>query len=459
MPNDTRTALLGGSYMVAMDEDWGIGPTVYGAAKGNFGGLFTVGFTAQHRKRLGSSTYLATSLYAGAGGGVSMPDVRFGGGLMLRPEISLRNEWGNWSGGLSLSHVRFPSGNIRGTSIGFVLGYADGFRSFSPSSAGKKASSYRRTGMGFDEIGLNVGSYRPRHSALGRDGSPLGRQIGQVGAALRQYVSDGAWWGLEAAGASSGGADGYMEVLGMLGEDYELVAGLPRLGWQAGVGLGGGGNLNTGSGWLVKAGPTLRWKTPWGPSLRLEAGFVGRPAGSFNANFLRLSASLPLDRLSDVYASSGDAEGRIANQVVGASLQHLRRVRFKDGREESVGLLGMRITRDLGPHVYGMAQAGSAAFGSAGAYSYGLLGLGLQTQPSAGMPVSVGLEMGLGAGGGGGIAVSGGAIAQTEAWAEWQWERVRLHAGLGQWRSLRGQTQSSPSFNLSVGYAFGALSR
>ena len=52
MPNGERIALAGGSYLLAFNEEWGFGPSVYGAAKGNFGGLFTAGFTAQRRWRL-----------------------------------------------------------------------------------------------------------------------------------------------------------------------------------------------------------------------------------------------------------------------------------------------------------------------------------------------------------------------------------------------------------------------
>ena len=85
MPTQERIALLGANYLVAMNEDWGIGPGFYGSAKGNFGGIFTVGFTAQRRWRLGPDLHAAASLYAGAGGGLSSDKVRFCGGLMLRP--------------------------------------------------------------------------------------------------------------------------------------------------------------------------------------------------------------------------------------------------------------------------------------------------------------------------------------------------------------------------------------
>ena len=81
---------LGGSYLLALDDDWGVGPTVYGSAKGNYGGLFVGGFTLQRRWALGEQTHLALSLFTGSGGGVSQSDLHFGGGLMLRPEISVR---------------------------------------------------------------------------------------------------------------------------------------------------------------------------------------------------------------------------------------------------------------------------------------------------------------------------------------------------------------------------------
>lgn len=458
MPTGESAAMLGGSYLLAMNEDWGVGPSVYGAAKGNYGGLFTVGFTAQYRHRLGSSTYLAGSLYAGAGGGVSSPAVRFGGGLMLRPELAIRSEWGRWSLGLGVSRIAFPSGNVQGNALSASLSYADGFRSYSPDDAGRHSSQYERTGMGFDEIGLNLGAMSPRKQSVGRSGRALGQRVGLVGASLRQYRTEGAWWGVEAAGAASGGADGYMDMLASLGEDYAVPSRQLRLGWQLGAGLAGGGDLNTGNGWVLRAGPTLRWQTPWGPSLRVEAGYFGRPGGSYNASFARMSLSMPLEALQQrQFDGLTSRSGQITTQSIAANWQQLRKVRFKDGRTENVGMLALRLTRELSPQWYGVAHAGSAAFGSAGAYSFGLVGAGLQMRPSASLPVKLGAELSAGAGGGGGIAVSGGAIAQGEVWAEWQRERLRVHAGVGQWRSLRGDKQSAPLISVSLAYAFGSL--
>jgi hypothetical protein len=79
MPDGGRTAFASVSYMMALDDDWGFGPGVYGAAKGNYGGIFTVGFTGQRRWRLNSNTHLAASLYVGAGGGLSSQQLRRSG--------------------------------------------------------------------------------------------------------------------------------------------------------------------------------------------------------------------------------------------------------------------------------------------------------------------------------------------------------------------------------------------
>lgn len=459
MPDGGRTAFASLSYMMAYDEDWGFGPGVYGAAKGNYGGIFTVGFTGQRRWRLSSSTHLAASLYVGAGGGVSSQQLRFGGGLMLRPELSVRTETGAWYTGVGISQIRFPSGNVKsGVGLAFTLGRAMEFASFSPDDAGQPGRSGRRTGLGFDEIAFIGGVEKPRASSRDRSGNPRTTNVGKAGAELRQYIADGSWWGVEASGAAKGGADGYMEVLGQIGQDWALF-GSPRLriGGQLGAGLAGGGNIDTGNGWLLRAGPTLRWITPWGPSLRVDAGYTYAPSGAYSASYVRAALSMPLDRTPTLIGD--DPGGTVRAQQLGASVLYLPRVRFKDGRKEAVTHLAVNMSREFSSNVYGSALAGSAAAGSAGAYSFGLFGLGVQSEPLWG-GMRVGAEWLVGAAGGGGVAVGGGAVTQAEAWAQWQLaERLRLRAGIGEFRTIRHNQQSTPLAHLSLSYAFGTLQR
>ena len=460
MPDGGRTAFASMSYLMAFDDDWGFGPGVYGTAKGNYGGIFTVGFTGQRRWRLSANTHVAASLYVGAGGGLSNAQTRFGGGLMLRPELSLRTENGPWYTGIGVSQIRFPSGNVKsGVGLAFTVGRAMDFASFSPGDAGLPARAGRRTGMGFDEIALTAGFEKPRPSSRTRSGTPHSGKVGKAGGELRQYIAEGSWWGVEAAGAAKGGVDGYMEVLGQIGQDW-AVFGTPRLrvGGQLAGGLGGGGNVDTGNGWLLRAGPTLRWITPWGPTLRLDSGVTYAPSGAYTAPYVRAVLAMPLDRTPTLIGR--DPGGTVRVQQLGASVLHLPRVRFKDGRKEAVSHLAVSMSREFSPHVYGTAQAGSAAAGSAGAYSFGLVGLGLQSAPLAGGSTRIGAEWLAGAAGGGGVQVGGGAVTQAEVWAQWQLaERLRLRAGLGQFRTLRGNDQSSPLAHLQLSYAFGTLQR
>ena len=462
LPTGDRIAMAGATYFVAVDEDWGFGPSFYGAAKGNYGGLITMGFTAQRRWRLWQNTHLAAGLSVAAGGGVSSDQVRFGGGLMLRPEVSIRTEFDSWYAGVSLAQIRFPSGNVNGTSLGLVLGHISDFNSFSPSDSGRRGMATTRTGFGFDEVVLFGGFYKPTSSSRNRSGDPLGSRMGTAGADMRQYIADGSWWGVEAAGAAQGGADGYMEALLTAGQDWALWTSGPRLGLQLGAGLGGGGGVDTGSGWLVHAGPSARWDTPWGASLHLDGGLARSYSGHFTAPYVHVGLGLPLDRLPSVFDANDSSTGVVRNQQMFAGLEHLSTVHFKDGSSAPVTELAIVMTRELTSSFYGVAQAGSAAVGHAGAYSFGLFGLGLQSPYVLGQ-MRFGVEALAGAGGGGGVAVGGGAIGQAEAWGEWvgsgELDRLRLRAGIGEWRTLRGSSQSSPMLSLSVGYAFGALAR
>lgn len=459
MPDGGRAAFASLSYLMAYDDDWGFGPGFYGTAKGNYGGIFTVGFTGQRRWRLSGNTHLAASLYVGAGGGLSSDKMRFGGGLMLRPELSLRTETGRWYSGVGISQIRFPSGNVKsGVGLAFTLGRSMDFTSFSPDDAGRFGRAGRRSGMGFDEIALTGGMEKPKASSRRRGGQPYSGRVGKAGAELRQYIADGSWWGVEASGAAKGGVDGYMEVLGQIGQDWALF-GTPRLrlGGQFAAGIGGGGDVDTGNGWLLRAGSTLRWITPWGPTLRLDAGYTHAFSGAYGAPYLRAVLAMPLDRTPTLIAQ--DPGGTVRVQQLGASVLHLPRVRFKNRPDESVTHLAVSMSREFSPWLYGTAQAGSAAVGSAGAYSFGLFGLGVQSRPLWGR-MRFGAEWLVGAAGGGGVRVGAGAVGQGELWAQWQLaERLRLRAGVGQFRTLRGSDQSSTLSHLQLSYAFGALQR
>lgn len=76
LPAGERMGLLGVAYVIELSPGWWVGPSLYGAATGRRGGLFTWGGEVQRRWRLSEHWGLAAGLYAGGGGGAAAPGRR-----------------------------------------------------------------------------------------------------------------------------------------------------------------------------------------------------------------------------------------------------------------------------------------------------------------------------------------------------------------------------------------------
>jgi hypothetical protein len=447
LPQGERMGLVGGSLLFDIGNDWGLGPAVYGAATGHRGGLFVGGVEVQRRWPITRGWSLAAGLFAGGGGGASAP---VGSGLMLRPALTLLTDLGpSLQAGLSWSHLRFPSGDIRSNQLGLVLAWRQEFRHYVGAGSGAAVASSQSSGLGFDRIAATATQYRLR------DGS--GRRIGLAGARVeRRSGLDGLIWGLEAAGAAAGDAAGYMEILGTAGASVALLpAALPswRVGARVAAGLGGGGAVPTDGGLFGKASLGTQISPLPGWSLGAEIGTVRGANGPLRARMAQVWLGVDLEPGLD----GRTAPGRVVRAEWTAALQHHTRVPRKDGRTASLDTIGLKLTRQLGEHVYATGQAHSAYGGGAGAYSVGLVGLGVATRPDA--PRRFGAELLAGAAGGGSVQTGGGALYQALAWAgvssaagsEWR-------VGAGAARARRGGS-SSPVIELSWTRAFGLAGR
>ncbi|MDQ6681219.1 MAG: hypothetical protein M3Y67_09710, partial [Pseudomonadota bacterium] len=160
-PGDEPVGLLGTSYLVDVPvvDGLAIGPAVYGAITGRRGGFFTVGAEAAWRRQLAGPFGVELGLYAGGGGGAGAPQ---GGGLMLRPHADLLWDFGPFALGLSVSKVRFPSGRIDSTQVGFVFNAINDFRYVPAENLATPVRSRGRAGFGFDRVQLVSGVYRTR---------------------------------------------------------------------------------------------------------------------------------------------------------------------------------------------------------------------------------------------------------------------------------------------------------
>ena len=447
LPGGERLGLVGGTLLLEAAPGWWLGPAAYGAASGERGGLFVGGVEVQRRWRFGPRQLVA-GLYAGGGGGASAP---VGGGLMLRPALTLLQDLGPLQAGLSWSHVRFPSGDIGSSQLGLVLAWDGQFRHADAGRAGAIGSDALRSGVGVDRLLATVGSYRLRDR-----GSPE-RRIGLVGGRLERFSDDGHWhWGLESAGAAAGSASGYMEILASAGWELaplpQVLPGL-RAGLRGAVGLGGGGAVPTAGGVIAKAALTLSARLTPTLATGIEVGTLRATDTALRAPTLQWWLALDLEPRRDPGAGSTPSQGGLQRSEWTAALQQYRGAQRLDGSRRPLETIGIKFNRYAGQHLYLTGQAHSAFAGGAGAYSIGLVGLGIASAPAA-SGWQAGAEALVGASGGGGIDTSGGALLQTLAWAGWQASPAsQWRVGVGALRSLRGNL-STPIVELAWTWSF-----
>ncbi|HJV94789.1 MAG TPA: hypothetical protein VJ608_02080, partial [Albitalea sp.] len=295
LPGDERMGLIGTSYLVDVGHGVSLGPAVYGAISGRRGGMFTVGAEAAWHRPLVGPLALDLGFYAGGGGGGAAP---VGGGLMLRPHVDLTWDFGPYRAGLSASQVRFANGQINSRQLGLVWSAATDFRYVSPERIGERSSISGRSGVGFDRVQAVLGVYRPRPGVRGNSGALMPTTIGFVGTRLEHAIDDNAYWGLEAAGAASGGVAGYAEYLATFGTETTPLRDV-TIGARMALGMGGGGDVSVGGGLLVKGGVYVTARLTRELGLSLEGGVTAAPQGDFRALHAAASLNWILDDPSD----------------------------------------------------------------------------------------------------------------------------------------------------------------
>ena len=448
LPGNERMGLVGTSYLLEVAPGVSVGPAAYGAITGQRGGFFTVGVEAAWHRQLVGPLGVEAGFYAGGGGGGAAP---VGGGLMLRPHVDLLWDLGGYRAGVSLSQVRFANGAISSQQLGLVWSTGTDFRYLAPDRIGTRASSNTyiggRTGVGFDRVQAVVGVYRPRAKATRISGGPLPANIGLVGIRLEQSLNDNAYWGVEAAGAGSGGVAGYAEYLATLGTERAVWGDRLTLGGRVALGMGGGGDIGVGGGLLAKAALYGIVRVTRELGVSVEGGYTRAPQGNFSALHGTLALNWILDDPSDPTAG---ARSTRTEWVAGASRYKAAR---KDGTQRNLDAVTLKINRFVTNNVYLTGQAHSALGGDAGGYSVGLFGVGVQVPLATGW--RVGAEALAGAAGGGGVDTRGGALLQPMAYVDTDLGRsLSLRLAVGRVKALRGPF-SSNVVDLSLVFPFG----
>lgn len=449
LPGSETIGLLGTGYALALGSGLSAGPALYSAVAGGRGGFFVVGVDGAWQTERVGPWALRLGLYAGGGGGGGAP---VGGGLMLRPHADLLLHFdssllGRGDAGLSWSQVAFPSGAIRSSQLGFVVGFETGFRAHREPRAEEwpdvPASSGQGTGLGFDRVQLLAGTYAPR-------GAGARARIGVVGARAETLVGRHGSVGIETNGAASGAAAGYAEVLATLGLETGTAGDAIRLGGRIELGAGGGGTVGTGGGLLVKSSLATAFRIAPATELAFEAGWARAPRAGFSAPFATLGL-----RWSLAHAPGGTADPP-ARYVFASGIETYMRVGRNDGRTRSLSNVTFALSRFVAEDIYLTGEVHSAAVGGAGGFSVGLIGAGYER--AVGARTRIGAELSGGAAGGGGVGSGGGAVVQPMLFAAWTVSpSASLRIGAGEIAALHGSLRSPViAARLDLAYDAGA---
>lgn len=447
LPGDETMGMLGSSYLVETLPNLYAGGAAYGAVTGHRGGFFTVGGEVAWHKKIVSSWALESGLYVGGGGGGGATAL-VGGGLMLRPHVDVLWTAGDYRAGVTASVVSFPTGQISSNQWGVVFSADTQFRQRDPFFSSDEMESTQRGGVGFDRVHAVMGVYQGQVFAQ----QGVRSTIGLVGFRMEQMQTRNRYWGIEAAGAASGGAAGYAEFLATVGAEQTLAADL-TLGVRAAAGMGGGGAVSVGGGQLYKLGAYASVHLNRSMQFEMEGGQAVAPDGLLNTRYAIANVILDLDHPF--------AETEVVNtdryEWLGGTCRYLSTA-HRDGVNSTMDVVSLKVNRYLDETLYLSGQAHSAYGGKEGGYSVGLFGVGLHT-PTLWERLSLGGEMLLGAAGGGGVESSGGAIVAPNVFAEWQLnELFSMRLNTGRVKSLGGALNTQ-TVDLSINFSYATQSR
>lgn len=450
LPHDEPLSLLG----LASTADLGpfyLGPGLYGAVRGGRGGFFTFGLEGGIRVRTTRRLPVEwdAGLFLGGGGGASAPQ---GGGLMVRPHLGMALYLGNVRLGAEVSRVRFPNGGIDSTQGALTVG-------FSYDRLWVPGDGWGRTfggGVGWEGRGLalEVVKVDPSGSARTRRGTAQW-PLDLAGVSLTADLH-GPWFRfLNADGAVRESSSGYAQALGGLGLRMPL-SGPVGLEARLAAGMGGGGGLDTGGGFLVagEGGLTLGIGA-WRGTASL--GFLKAPGGHFVSRTITLRFAHHFSVPAPMEGDGTLADVDLAGWRMGSGALIYRRAPRQDGPNGPVQMMALRVDRSLSQALYLTGEAASATGGGAGGYSTGLVGAGCQTPAWARQRLF--LEAAIGAGGGGGLRPGGGFLTSLRTGWRLQLPRgLELDASVGQVQAPRGVLDAT-TYGLGLHLRFATLIR
>jgi hypothetical protein len=435
------------------------GITLYGAATGRRGGFFTGGYTLGLENRLTDNWILDAGGYVGAGGGGSAAQ---GGGLMVRPHIGLKYDL-SWSVlGLNYSYVDFPNGAISSDAISLSLDIPFTSPTLSWENDGLTEADYfvddlSNVSLHRSHLSARIRAYYPASGSKTTTGGDLNNSLGLVGVEYSYFLDDNWFTTFETAGAVSGGVGGYAELLAGIGyrlslTDDDRLALLPALV----IGGAGGGEVETGGGFVTRANLGLEYRFSPDLSLIMDGGYITAPDGNFDTPYLGFNLAYVMETFAQDQKGSPLRETDLVKTIkwrFRPAHQWYFDAQRKGGSSRDMQLLGGKIDWMVGDLWYLTGQGLSAYEGGAGGYSEGHWGLGVLSPSWKNLKLYG--EMLIGAGGGGGVDSGSALMYKPSIGVEYNLnDDFSLQTGIGKVISKEGNLDAT-TFDVSLVWRFG----
>ncbi len=436
------------------------GITLYGAASGRRGGFFTGGYTLGVERKLTDNLILDAGSYVGAGGGGAAAQ---GGGLHIRPHIGLKYDFNSSVLGLNYSYVEFPNGDISSDAIALSIDFPFSSPIFNWENDGLTAVDYfganwRNISRHRSHLAARVRSYSPASGSKTTTGGSLDNSLGLVGVEY-SYFLDENWFAIfETAGALSGGVGGYAELLAGLGYRLPLTKD-DRVALLTSITIGGagGGEVDTGGGFVARSNLGLEYRLSPHLSLIMDGGYLSAPNGNYDTPY----AGFNLAYVMETFAQDQKGAPLTETELIKTTKWRFRPAhqwyfdaQRRDGSLRDMKLFGGKIDWKGGDWWYLTGQGISAYEGGAGGYSEGHWGVGIFS-PSWNNWQLYG-EMLIGAGGGGGVDSGNALLYKPSVGLEYKLNNdFSLQTGIGKVISKDGNLDAN-TLEANLVWRFGA---
>jgi hypothetical protein len=463
LPGGESMGMLGGDLLVSVHKNLRVGVGAYGAVEGERGGFITLGVEGELQQRISDAWVSRAGLFVGAGGGHGS-NALAGGGLMLRGDLGITYESNGYGNiGLGVSHVRFPSGDIKSTQPYVQYEYpfnsllGSGWLNPPPGKSSLRVDSVQASKNEFALVGRH---YQFPSSAKRDDGSKQNSTMQLAGVEWLSYLNDNWFVKVESEGAMGGDNNGYMQIL--VGGGLRLpITRSTSLKLHVAAGPAGGGSADVGGGLLLDAGLGLQQKFSENLAIEVSAGAVTAPSHTFEALNVGLKLNYQFG-LPDVGASPVSWYGLGEFDTTPLRMRLTNQTYFKADDQwrngdvnKEVSNLGVQMDYFLTPNWFVTGQGLAAHSGDAGAYMVGEVGLGGVWNVTPNWFIEG--EALFGAAGGGGLAVGSGLVAQGNASVGYRLNKaLSMIATAGRIEALQGDFKANVA-GLSLAYQFSAF--